>query len=350
MKVDELANIAKLSRVKSAAKRFLVGPAIVVVLLVAAVAQFIYAKPGSFPLPNPNGYDDFLKAGALVSSEVNNFVELDRDGLRQLVSTNAESLRLLRLGLTRTCSVPTAALLTNFTTTTDLPALKRLAQLLAGEGRLAELEGRTNDAAKIYLKGMRYANETCHGGFLIHRMVGIACEAIAVSRLADIVPSLNCDQARPLIAQLAELDGKVVSWAEVGRLERVFMRAQIRKYPNPLVGIAEWWQTRSVIASVEGKHNLIIARHRLLLVELALRCYRAEVGQPPSKLENLVPKYVAQLPEDPFTRKPFTYRPSGTNWLLYSIGPDKTDDGGKSVQRRSTESGGTGDLFFDSPF
>ncbi|HWX20182.1 MAG TPA: hypothetical protein VN578_09795 [Candidatus Binatia bacterium] len=51
------------------------------------------------------------------------------------------------------------------------------------------------------------------------------------------------------------------------------------------------------------------------------------------------------MPQDPFSDKPLIYRPSGTNWLLYSVGVDGVDDGGKPVGKGVWSKG---DLFFDS--
>ena len=97
--------------------------------------------PSSLPLPNPNGYDDFLNAAALLTGDVGNASTFDHDSLRALVSTNSESLRLLRLGLTRDCSVPTDSAMKNVEgMLTDFSDLRRLVQLLAAEGRLREMD------------------------------------------------------------------------------------------------------------------------------------------------------------------------------------------------------------------
>jgi len=48
----------------------------------------------------------------------------------------------------------------------------------------------------------------------------------------------------------------------------------------------------------------------------------------------------------PLSGKPLVYRAQGTNWLLYSVGPDVVDDGGKPAEGRLA---GKGDLFFESP-
>ena len=74
---------------------------VAVAVLVVLLALTIGRSPARLPLPNPNGYDDFLKASEMVTGNFRDFRELSRDSLDALVSTNAEALRLLRLGLTQ---------------------------------------------------------------------------------------------------------------------------------------------------------------------------------------------------------------------------------------------------------
>src|SRR6266404_9421432 len=84
------------------------------VLVIFAVLALISGGSSALgPLPNPNGYGDFIKAGEGVAGNVADWPTLSRDELRRLISTNAETLRLLRLGLTRQCSVPTDNAMTN---------------------------------------------------------------------------------------------------------------------------------------------------------------------------------------------------------------------------------------------
>lgn len=75
----------------------------------------------------------------------------------------------------------------------------------------------------------------------------------------------------------------------------------------------------------------------LLLLSLALRAYQAKHGQPPRALSALVPRYLKALPEDPFAPDgKFRYRVEKGRPLLYSIGPDATDDGGCPVLSKPT--------------
>lgn len=74
------------------------------------------------------------------------------------------------------------------------------------------------------------------------------------------------------------------------------------------------------------------AMQRALSIQaLALAAYKADKGKYPQKLDELTPVYLKELPRDFFGGKEFIYKPSGdgANYLLYSVGPNQIDDGGK---------------------
>lgn len=62
---------------------------------------------------------------------------------------------------------------------------------------------------------------------------------------------------------------------------------------------------------------------------LACRLYKKNTGRFPENLEALVPEYLAAAPVDPFTGKPFVYRLSSDELLIYSLGSNQKDDGGR---------------------
>jgi len=301
------------------------------------------------PLPNPNGYDDFLKASEVVTGNFRDVPELNRDSLDALVSTNTEALRLLRLALTRQCLMPMDSTLTN-AGIDHLGGMKRLAQLLTTEGRLSEMEDRPAEAARSYVDAIRFGNELSRGGFLVTRLVGVACEAIGCAPLAKVVPELSREDARIILSELEKVDAGRVTWAEVLRGEQYFVRYQLRGRMNPMLWVWGWWQSRGSKEKAEARHNMVIARERLLVTELGLRCYQSEQGRAPASLEQLVPKYLQRVAMDPFSDKPIIYRPQGTNWVLYSVGVDGVDDGGKSAGRSVSGTVTKGDMLYDSPY
>lgn len=71
-----------------------------------------------------------------------------------------------------------------------------------------------------------------------------------------------------------------------------------------------------------------IARRNAWELALAVERYRLDCGAIPRSLEALVPKYVAELPMDPFSREMMRYALGSEGCRIYSVGEDRVDDGG----------------------
>ena len=77
-------------------------------------------------------------------------------------------------------------------------------------------------------------------------------------------------------------------------------------------------------------------QNALLSVTLALRAYKLDHGAYPPTLAALAPQYLQAIPPDPFALSgPVLYKRTGTNYLLYSVGPDGKDDGGRAIFDRT---------------
>lgn len=64
-------------------------------------------------------------------------------------------------------------------------------------------------------------------------------------------------------------------------------------------------------------------------IAVALACFHAENGRWPGELKELCPSLLKAIPADRFSVKPLVYRPTEKGYLLYSVGMNLTDDGGK---------------------
>jgi hypothetical protein len=83
----------------------------------------------------------------------------------------------------------------------------------------------------------------------------------------------------------------------------------------------------------------------LLAVSLALRAYKLEKGGYPNNLFELIPDYLERIPDDPFApRRALQYRTEQTNYVLYSVGPDRVDNGGTESTNRFFETNQKGDI------
>lgn len=73
-------------------------------------------------------------------------------------------------------------------------------------------------------------------------------------------------------------------------------------------------------------------QNALLVTMLALRAYRQDHKTYPATLTALIPGYLKAVPTDPFALSgPLQYKLAGTKYVLYSVGPDGKDDGGKAI-------------------
>lgn len=242
---------------------------------------------------------------------------MDITTLSSFINTNSESWRLLQLGLARNCSVHTAEFLTNNPSLIgDGMAIKRLANLGLAMGRLAELEGRTNDAIAAYLTGIRLGNKASQGGFVIHRLIGISCEIPARYQLTKLATNLSPAEMKAVCVALEAADAETVPWEEIQTNEQMYLRQAIQQFANPISLIRSWWSSRSTLKGTKFKHLNEVAQRRLLTLELGLHCYRAKHQSLPNQLSDLSPEFFARVPLNPFTERSFEYQPVGTNWIL----------------------------------
>lgn len=101
-------------------------------------------------------------------------------------------------------------------------------------------------------------------------------------------------------------------------------------------------------------------RRAAAVVQAALRLYEAEKGRPAARLGELVPAYLAEVPADPYSGRAFGYRVSQgeviarpraaeQGWpvaagqgVLWSVGEDGGDDGGRRQGRGEDDEGRSG--------
>ena len=92
--------------------------------------------------------------------------------------------------------------------------------------------------------------------------------------------------------------------------------------------LAAWFSpSLSACATAEDRGAAYRSMDELVF---ALAAYRAEHGEFPAELSKTCPKYVPSLPEDPFGTGPIRYKREPGGYVLYSVGPNGKDDGGRN--------------------
>lgn len=92
--------------------------------------------------------------------------------------------------------------------------------------------------------------------------------------------------------------------------------------------------SKAMMANFEAafmKEALVEATFLASRTGLACRLYKSRTGRYPDSLEALVPGILKEIPIDPFTGKALVYRREGEGFVVYSLGTNEKDDGGRSA-------------------
>ena len=168
--------------------------------------------------------------------------------------------------------------------------------------------------------------------------------------------------------QDAEQDRKMIEYlnrtpslkGEQDYLETTFeelMSARQETFPDRLKDVNDVMVTRTAGARSRGllvnamfweglqgatiREARCLANLRLAMTAIALEQFRAAHGnQYPATLAELTPAYLTAAPQDPFDGQPLRYRKQASGYVLYSVGQDLKDNGGKPTP------GGRGNITF----
>lgn len=296
-----------------------------------AVAFFLLkpTPPPPIKLPNPNGYDDLVKAGQMIVGQRPdcNFKNSECiEEWKTFFEKNSEALQLVRVGLSRESRVPLDRVSSN------LAVFKVLAEILQSEGNVAVEENRLDDAIVSYLDVIRLS-EQIRGGSIIDAFVSGAIESMGMKPLQEIAEKMTVDQRRRAIKTLVEVHSKRASFDEVMAMERIYAD-KTYTLSEKFSEIRYYFTMRAVERKLEAKIKYRQARNEVLLVDLAVRNYQAEKSHPPKTLAELVPEYLPFLPKDIFSGNDFVYLSQSNSFTLYGVGPDGKDDGGKPIVMR----------------
>ncbi len=266
--------------------------------------------------------------------------------------------------------------------------LRKLTRSKTIERKVREIHGDWNGAVQSQIDTVQMGNGIARGGTLISGLVGIAIEAIGRNDPWENVEHLNAAQARAAIARLQAIYNSRFTYAESMQEEKWYAVSQLlnamhkgswrqqfinpnylllpariqlfasskrrvmdnliqmfdaqianaqQPYTSPQKPLPEGDAVTQVLAPVYNKTRAAFARgdagNALWLTALALRAYKLEHNAYPTKLQELVPNYLKQVPADPFGGgEALRYKRAGNSYVLWSIGPDGIDDVGTPMQ------------------
>jgi hypothetical protein len=133
--------------------------------------------------------------------------------LRIFAATNAEALNMVHRALEKQCRVPIQDNADWFGShLSEMQASKQLTQVFLLAGRLAQLEGQTNDAVNLYLDSIRFAQESNCGGLIIHTAIARTLEALGLAGIKPMESAFDATQCRHIVQVLEQLDEQQETW------------------------------------------------------------------------------------------------------------------------------------------
>jgi len=340
------------------------------------------AKPAAPPkMPSPNAHDTYMSAGAaLVDIDAINQAAVAHytgepvasDESQKLVAKNLEALKLLRTGLAQEYRYPYLR-----DARVDFPEYdhyRPLVRLLVLDGVLKLRSGDKAGAVKCYLEGIELGVDVPCGGNLLPTMIGWALETISRRALWETVNDLDAATARLAVEPLEALgrrrtslrsalvEDKRLGLTAIPQIAKTLTDKERAKYlklqPQIATDYSVWME--KYMANLQKPY---LSRQQLVLptdpfcaellpvyknsgfhdarnltgnalptTAIALRAYRAETGGFPATLDLLAPKYLKAIPADPYGGgESLRYAIKNEKYVLYSIGPDGNDDGGRAI-------------------
>ena len=354
------------------------------ILVICGVGWLV--KIESFPvavipvpaMPRHNAFDAFVASGKLLVRP-NDIAAASAGGSRDtiaqkaaLVSANSAALAKFIPALSKPYVNPPVRSIEQ--TMPYYGQFRNFARLLRLKSEVEAAQGQWQDSEETALDAVRLGSDIPHGTPILGELVGISCEAIGRRSAWPPIDHLSADEARKDIIQLQGIQANEVSLSDVFLQEKWYGQACLlefgRKdfYKSPVGTImlhsglynyshymdqlieSSRLPYRSRPASPPIPHDMLSAiiapvfagvgvkytdnetQNQLMLVSLALQAYKADHAAYPNSLSQLVPAYLKSVPDDPFANAgPLRYHRTGSTYILYSVGPDGKDDGGKAI-------------------
>jgi hypothetical protein len=336
---------------------------VTLVVLIAALPLGIAWKllnPRAIPvqqLPQPNSYDDFVAAGSAFNSSPILSTNVQPTSTAQLaaeVASYSASFDQVHNALNRPCKVPLPLMWPNMEF--DFPwenvqKVRSVARALGCKADLARQQQRFHDAASVSLETMNVGIVSARGGVVPHYLVGIAVEGIGMSDLYAVAQKLDEVACGEVIRSLEEIEAAREPVEPVIDRDRGYCENVYGWYGHLLLMLDDLASSHPGYDATRHAYKRSSAVRRLLTLELTLRRYRLENGALPQQLDALVPHYISRVPVDPFDAdgSALHYLPKGDSYVVYSIGFDGDDDGGRPTTK-DRDWMGDGDLRLDNYF
>ena len=216
---------------------------------------------------------------------------------------------------------------------------RHLSRGLSSKGDFQLREGRKAEAGRTFANVYRLGN--CRRDALTGDWsLGLDIRDRCIRRLIDHREEFSAEVIRELIATLQQVRAELEPVESVAERDYEWMLHVGPWYSS--FGSAEGELYRRLTGEIAPLLSYYSMREevkfQLLITEMAIQCYRIEHGSPPDRIDQLVPAYLSAIPIDPYSGRTLVFRRHGRQHLLYSIGLDREDNGGRSAPEEELRS------------
>jgi hypothetical protein len=314
-------------------RRIIVGAILGLVVAVATAASLSRPTVLGPRLPDPNGYDDLVRAGSMIQGtwpSKGDLARADVAEVKAFVEANKPALDRARVGLDRECLMPLENSLAGLEKRLDaLGRTRSLSRLFQGEAIVAQAEGRVSDAARIDRDSIALGQAMTQGGMGNDVAVGWMVQSLAIVRLRRLKDRLPAETCRSLIRELESLEGRRVTLGAVRDRWADWYRGSYNLYQRSMMrwsGIEKSGE-QSELAVAKKSRDKVERDMRFFMVELAIHAYHEDKGTWPRTVRELVPDYLRSALIDPATGKTLEYPANPSGELTDDLGSIARPDG-----------------------
>lgn len=349
-RVTQWFSVGDLARNNNNRRSVVLTSRVIFVSLLVAVATlptylfYRLLNPTPFPsveLPVPNGYDDFVAAGEMLTDDIVAIVRsadsMPTTQLKAEVIELEKVIARIDQGLEKECYVSEPYHVTDDDYLAEQEALFRAWAALVVQFTYLRRSGDSADYAWACIRFMRFGQEASRGAGTDENS-SQSNEQLAVLSLRKLLGRLSPQECRELAAELVRLDSRREPYSVLAARQRLIdQRNDWRTHLEQL--ITDWSGEETEPYYADYWRRRPIADTRLLIVELAIHAYLGDSGTLPQTLDDLVPSYLPAVPLDPLGDSLLNYLVENNAYKLYSNGYDRDDDGGDPENLSSSNGG-----------
>jgi hypothetical protein len=171
-----------------------------------------------------------------------------------------------------------------------------------------------------------------------------SCRTRIIYRDQDLLNLLDWD-GHSLAATDLPLSNAVPALAELERHRDNLAKTEIKLLNKYLLNTFKKDRFSFLVVDESASHQRLlseaslVAQVRATRTAIAVERWRlAHNSDLPDSLAQLVPDFLPLVPPDPFDGQPLRYKKLARGYVVYSVGPDFTDDGGKEKPANASDS------------